>query len=1044
MKDRDNSDEIVYRRLPIDLAPFDDHVSLLDSIKNFFSSRKRVHLQLGVFLKLAIADARASKVSYALNFLAVFIVVFFCVVMMSTLFNLPILFLRLGEAKHGENDLIITPGGQIRGASSFNYSAIEEIFPETDLSRGYHTPRITFTTEIVNFATCEGVKNVTDLWVDREGKTCQDGCMYDKCDAAVVRQLIISINRKKEDRMGFGSQFKAPKIGKGEVILSKNVAIAANDTKVGDTVLLYADVTIPLREVFRHTTGISKKTFTIMSMKVVGIVGSKPSKFDVEDFIIMNYDYTLADVAEGLGPEVKEEERQGIAEIDPNCCATSVHFNLGPGERIDVYKSTDYAVVRRRFTSWVSSIVDPLGFNQVLVKTPIIQFLHSVRFFSLFVGLIVSLILLGLSFLSLVLIYSLLNLSVERRIHETGIRRMIGFTRENLVLMLLTNVYLFTIPAWITGVIVGQLVYLGLRTIISDIIYVKLPVLIPGSAIGWATFAGLLLPLAGAIFPLLSLITNNLPESLSTTRGRNFGVKYKIVRMSDASSLNYRLLSIGTAFTIFGFLLYYFFPISMVQMQLNMLFCIFFGILVGMLVGLVMLALNFESLVQTSILYLFFFWEKNAVFQAVQKFLASHRGRNRKTTIIYAFSLGFTIFIAIAFQVQLQSFLYSTQREMGSEVMITFDNLNLIQLGRMAEYIKTNVPQVTDLTYASRSIVHNLPVQNVTLSTIGRYSVVETNGVRAIPPNFLDVVNKEFLHVYKYDKVTREYSISGALYTDKRNRVIIPTSAYTALHCESIEDPILLVTAAIKDYTRHLVKSLRFNIQPSAVLSSVSQFSMSDFKNTNGDILSSYPLAARFTGVDFLGICAITTETVTLRVPDRNDVIPVYLRMKKYLRNHRMENAVVHDYASVINTLEMADRTIGFFFIFTEIVTLLICFSSLFGGMTANVLESSKEIGIYRCIGMTKPQIYRIFIWEAFVVVAAGSIIGVIIGMIVGYSMQLQNHLFTQLHLPFAIPYLQLIIVFGMAVVAAVVASFGPVLFLMRLPSITHILRRVL
>ncbi|ORC93588.1 uncharacterized protein TM35_000014650 [Trypanosoma theileri] len=1039
------ADEIVNRRLAIDLAPCDERVSIFTSIKRFFLDRKRVHLQIRAFLKLTLADARSSKATYALNFLAVFFVVFFCVVMMSTLFNLPVLFLRLGEAKDGQNDLVITPGGEIKSAASFNYSVIEDIFPETDTSRGYHAPRIKFTSEIINFATCEGVENPTDLWLDKDGKVCPDGCIYDKCNAGLVRQILLAINQEKEYRMGFGSQWKAPEIGKGEVILSKSVAIAANDTKVGDTVLLYVDVGTVLREVFRHVHISSRKRKpTIMPMKVVGIVSSDTTKFNVEDFVVMNYNYTLESVAEGLDPNVASWDREAIANMDPRCCATTVHFNMNPNVRVDMYKSTDYEVIRRRVSSWVSSIVYPLGFNQLSVDTPIIGFLHSVRFFSLFVGLIVSLILLGLAFLSLILIYSLLNLSVERRIHETGIRRMIGFSRENLVLMLLTNVYFFTIPAWIAGLVVGQLAYLGLRTIISDLIYVKLPVLIPGSSIGWATFAGLSLPLIGAIFPLLSLLSNNLSEALSTTRGRNVGVKYKIVRASDANRINYRLLFIGFAFAIFGFLLYYFFPIAMVQMQLNLLFIIFFGILIGMLTGLVMLALNFECVLQTCVLYLFFFWEKYAVFNAVHKFLTSHRRRNRKTTMIYAFSLGFTIFIAIAFQVQLKSFHYGTQQEMGAEVTITLDTFDLIGLGKMALYIRQSIPEVKEITYVARSIILNLPIQNVTLSSPGRYSVVETNGLRAVPPNYLEVLNKEFLHVYKYDKLSGQYSISGSLYTGPRNRVIISTSAYNALHCESIEDPILLVTALIKNYSIHLAKKIRFYIKPSAVLSSISQVSMSDFKNTNIDLLASYPVAARFTGIDFLGIRGIAVESVSLRIPNPKDVIPVSLEMKKYLRHNGLEKSNVRDDATVLTYLALADRTIGFFFTFTEIVTLLICFSSLFGSMSANVLESSKEIGIYRCIGMTKPQIYRIFIWEAFVLVIVGSIMGVIIGMIVGYSMQLQNHLFTQLHLPFSFPYVQLIIVFGTAVGAAVAASFGPVSFLMRLPSITHILRRIL
>jgi ABC-type antimicrobial peptide transport system permease subunit len=57
--------------------------------------------------------------------------------------------------------------------------------------------------------------------------------------------------------------------------------------------------------------------------------------------------------------------------------------------------------------------------------------------------------------------------------------------------------------------------------------------------------------------------------------------------------------------------------------------------------------------------------------------------------------------------------------------------------------------------------------------------------------------------------------------------------------------------------------------------------------------------------------------------------------------------------------------------------------------MTANIMEQSKEIGILRSMGYTKFKIVTLYMFEAFALVFASSLLGVFIGTIVGYTMVL-------------------------------------------------------
>lgn len=74
---------------------------------------------------------------------------------------------------------------------------------------------------------------------------------------------------------------------------------------------------------------------------------------------------------------------------------------------------------------------------------------------------------------------------------------------------------------------------------------------------------------------------------------------------------------------------------------------------------------------------------------------------------------------------------------------------------------------------------------------------------------------------------------------------------------------------------------------------------------------------------------------------------------------------------------------------------MILCLFSLISSMTANIMEQSKEIGILRSMGYTKFKIVILYMFEAFALVLASSLLGVFIGTIVGYTMVLQQVVFT-------------------------------------------------
>jgi ABC-type antimicrobial peptide transport system permease subunit len=58
--------------------------------------------------------------------------------------------------------------------------------------------------------------------------------------------------------------------------------------------------------------------------------------------------------------------------------------------------------------------------------------------------------------------------------------------------------------------------------------------------------------------------------------------------------------------------------------------------------------------------------------------------------------------------------------------------------------------------------------------------------------------------------------------------------------------------------------------------------------------------------------------------------------------------------------------------------------------MSANLMEQAKEIGILRAIGFRKLRIIMLYVYEAFILVLASSIMGILVGVGVASSMTVQ------------------------------------------------------
>ena len=99
----------------------------------------------------------------------------------------------------------------------------------------------------------------------------------------------------------------------------------------------------------------------------------------------------------------------------------------------------------------MSFVEESLGYFPITVEAYIMQDFKMAHLSVTFLQLIFNLVMILLFMISILLIYSLLMLSVESKSFELGVMRMVGLSKNNVMVLVILQSFMFVIPSIITG-----------------------------------------------------------------------------------------------------------------------------------------------------------------------------------------------------------------------------------------------------------------------------------------------------------------------------------------------------------------------------------------------------------------------------------------------------------------------------------------------------------------------------------------------------------------------------------------------------------------
>ena len=271
--------------------------------------------------------------------------------------------------------------------------------------------------------------------------------------------------------------------------------------------------------------------------------------------------------------------------------------------------------------------------------------------------------------MGIMLIYSLLLSDVEDKTYEYGMLRALGLPHNSLIELLLIQAVFYAVPGIVMGLTIALVLSIPITYLMAGYASVEPSYMLEYSAVFLGLFLGIFMPMISNIAPIKRALSRTLRDSLDVYHQTSQQVNVQMIRL-EALGLNPWQIVSAVMMVSVGFLIYYVVPLTFIFLNISMFLTILNGILLGMLIGATIVSTLFQPILERQVLKLILWGRDRNLENLVIKSLAGHRGRNRKTALMYSICLAFIIFSGAMFTLQTNAIIDNVKAGIGSDIVI--------------------------------------------------------------------------------------------------------------------------------------------------------------------------------------------------------------------------------------------------------------------------------------------------------------------------------------------------------------------------------------
>lgn len=784
---------------------------------------------------------------------------------------------------------------------------------------------------------------------------------------------------------------------------------------------------------------------------------------------------------------------KNLAPVDPTRFAMMMVTVLE--DRYDMYYA-DTALRSRRMVEKTNSMMEAIGLNNdYRIEFPVITALNTYDVFkSLLLSAFIVVVVLVFVFGS-ILLFTLLDMNEEEKQFELAMIRAEGMPRRQIICVLIAQTLAFTVPGTALGELLIFVVNIILEAALKNFTvapanYTREPFLVAVLS----SLAGLLLPLLATWGPVRRALGGTLRDALDVYRQVQAESRVVAIRL-EKLGLELWQIWLGIFLVVAGFMTFYLMPLSFIFQNMMLFFLLLDVVLLFLVFGLSMMMYVIQPHAESLVLFLLLWGPEKRLKNLIEKNLRSHQRANAKVYMLFLLSVGCLSSLGVMFTMLTGVTTQLMELTMGSQVTVTsrsfFTPLHQSQIDSFlrsegsryashwgyTSFPLSSYPQIKGAARISNFVgtFHSINVAAVskyfTDCTFEKYNMVDSYRSGYSYPKNAYGKKDAVRSAYNYPPSGRDPTREQRLGTGRPS-----ASPQTNLKAkEKFVIPILIASAAKNvigldvsgeaqitfDYTvrttEKVVMNVRtaFNVQPRALMKRVSGFiSISSqpllFHSSSALVPEHYFLRLlNPIDMDFENSTLLLQEGAVTTIHQRTLFVRLHPHVSARDRaafvnalqahtNHMFHSIV--DTQSVSDELKKVERLIMYLFYFSATVCIIICAFMTWVTFITNVQINLWSFGVLRAIGFRTAQLVRSAIYEALSIVLSAFFLGMATGVIIGLTMALQLSFFLTLPFTFIIPYVLVIIIVGLALIAAVVGSTLP-FWRLHKKSISNIIR---
>lgn len=718
-----------------------------------------------------------------------------------------------------------------------------------------------------------------------------------------------------------------------------------------------------------------------------------------------------------------------------------------------VYDTQDITGTTDRLQQIAQTIQEVVGFDYE-INLPILQQLESIDDQSEFLDMTFYFIIFFSILITGILINSILSTSIEERIREFGILRVVGAKRNFTFKMVLFSGFIMGFIGTFLGTVVGGLLgapflnwfftkVVSISWAYSQITFIILPkTLIRSILIGFGS------SLIISILPAIRARSISLVNAIDPTRSA--AMKDTNYKLKKEGSADFKIMGIGLGIAASGIALFLVLPRALTGSGGNsILNYILVALLVLVLVGLVLVTVGIVPLMEKLIAQFFkpFIQKYYPVYRIN---LVRYRRRNLGSILMFAMTFSFIIFISTSLEMQTTNSTKYMEFQYGSDLVLTnsgnfedgtvvdqalLNQLNDIPGIKQTAPINSNsfldITRLTSFFFQAaeegiesldfQSLFSSLPKYESYIGDVGNYQQYYAN-VLGIDNNYYETVDHS---LFIWDDVTDSSDDAIDEVIQSRGKCIIAKSFADALQITQLPAEIKITTVdpEIEDGPRNITTFEVVGVSkgmPGMFNFRSSQISLF---TGSGILLNMNDYAALMNWGDPDSPDFVYDKILINLIDNSLDNLE---KIQDYIKNYFSDNYdfLIDESQSKVDFIEDSNQTTNIIMQTILFFSILVSLFGLIASMYSTILERMFELGILRAMGMKPHEVRYMLMAEAITIMLSSGILGGIVGWFIAFLLQMNVSILTEIPASTVVDPFTIIATFGISVIIGVIGMF--------------------